>query len=177
MNNIEVEVRSFISQKEHNKLLNFFQKEAKLLKEDYQESFYFDCEEDLRIQKNNFYSKVWMKKGKIHDDSREEIEIKFDKEDFEKLEKLFFSLGFNIEIKWFRKRFQFQWDDIVVCLDYTKGYGYIIELEKMSSKEEKEKVIQYLKEKLKSLNINVTPKEVFQKKFQNYKKNWRELTS
>jgi predicted adenylyl cyclase CyaB len=177
MNNIEVEVRSFISQKEHNKLLNFFQKEAKLLKEDYQESFYFDCEEDLRIQKNNFYSKVWMKKGKIHDDSREEIEIKFDKEDFEKLEKLFFSLGFNIEIKWFRKRFQFQWDDIVVCLDYTKGYGYIIELEKMSSKEEKEKVIQYLKEKLKSLNINVTPKEVFQKKFQNYKENWRELTS
>ncbi|MDD2388098.1 MAG: hypothetical protein PHP52_15095 [Bacteroidales bacterium] len=40
-----------------------------------------------------------MKKGKIHDDSREEIEIKFDKNDFEKLETLFLSLGYNIEIK------------------------------------------------------------------------------
>ncbi len=176
MKNIEVEVRSFISKQEYEKLLKFFKKESKLLKEDYQESFYFDCEEDLRIQKNNFYSKVWMKKGKIHDDSREEIEIKFDKEDFKRLEKLFLSLGFNIEIKWFRKRFQFQWEDITVCLDYTKGYGYIIELEKMSSEKNKEKTFQYLKKKLRSLDIKITPKETFTKKFEHYKKNWRELT-
>jgi len=176
MNNIEAEVRSFVSKEQYKKLLSFFKQNAKLLKEDYQETFYFDCESDLRIQRNNFFSKIWMKKGKIHDDHREEIEIKFDKDEFEKLEKLFLSLGFNVQIKWFRKRFEFQWKDITVCLDFTKGYGYIIELEKMTSESNKEKEYENLKQKLKSLNVNITSKEEFNKKFLEYKENWRSLT-
>lgn len=174
--NIEVEIRSFISEKQYHDLLEFFKKNSKLIKEDYQETFYFDCEEDLRIQKNDFYAKIWMKKGKIHDEHREELEIKFDKSEFEKLEKLFVSLGFNVEIKWFRKRFEFKWHDITVCLDFTRGYGHIIELEKMASEEEKDAVLEELKEKFKSLKIDLTPKEEFEKKYEYYKKNWRELT-
>jgi len=175
MNNIEAEVRSFISKEQYEKLLEFFKKNAKPLKEDYQETFYFDCEQDLRIQRNNFFSKIWMKKGKIHDEHREEIEIKFGRDEFEKLENLFLSLGFNVQIKWFRKRFEFQWTDITVCLDFTKGYGYIIELEKMTSEENKAKEYENLKEKLMSLQVNITPKEEFDKKFAYYKKNWKSL--
>jgi predicted adenylyl cyclase CyaB len=118
-----------------------------------------------------------MKKGEIHDNHREELEIKFGKEEFEKLEKLFLSLGFNVQIKWFRKRFEFQWQDISVCLDFTKGYGYIIELEKMASEEDKEKEYENLKQKLESLNIHLTPKEEFDKKFLYYKENWKTLTT
>jgi len=173
--NIEVEIRSFISEQQYNSLLIFFKKNSKFIKEDYQETFYFDCKEDLRIQKNNFYSKIWLKKGKIHDDQREEIEIRFDKNEFEKLEKLFLTLGLKVEIKWFRKRFEFNWDGITVCLDFTKGYGYIIELEKICSEEEKDKELKKLKEKIATLNINITPKEEFDKKFEYYKKNWKEL--
>lgn len=173
--NIEVEIRSFISKDQYEKLLDYFKQNAKLLKEDYQETFYFDCDEDLRIQKNDFFSKIWMKKGKIHDDHREEIEIKFDKDEFEKLEKLFLSLGFNVQIKWFRKRFEFQWEDISVCLDFTKGYGYIIELEKMAADENKEREYEKLKQKLLSLNIKITPKDEFDKKFIDYKENWKSL--
>ena len=176
MENIEVEIRSFISKEEYDKLLKFFKEKAKLIKADYQESFYFDCDQDLRIQKNDFYSKIWMKKGSLHDEHREEIEIKFDKKDFKELEKLFLSLGFNVEIKWFRKRFEFEWEDVVVCLDFTKGYGYIIELEKMSSIENQEEEFKNLKQKLESLNIKITPKEEFQEKFEDYKKNWKTLT-
>jgi predicted adenylyl cyclase CyaB len=177
MNNIETEIRSFISKEQYEKLLNFFKQNAKLLKEDYQETFYFDCEQDLRIQKNDFYSKIWMKKGKIHDEHREELEIKFDKDEFEKLEKLFLSLGMNVQIKWFRKRFEFQWEDITVCLDYTKGYGYIIELEKMTTEEEKEKEYENLKIKLEELNVKITSKEEFNKQFTYYKENWKTLTT
>lgn len=175
MNNIEVEIRSFISKEQYDKLLIFFKQNAKLIKEDYQETFYFDCKQDLRIQRNNFFSKIWMKKGKIHDEHREEIEIKFDRDEFEKLERLFLSLGFKVSIKWFRKRFEYQWEDVVVCLDFTKGYGYIIELEKMSSVINKEKNYENLKQKLKSLNIEITPKEEFNKKFLYYKNNWKYL--
>lgn len=175
MKNIEVEVRSFITKGQYEKLLDFFKQNAKFLKEDYQETFYFDSDQDLRIQKNDFFSKIWMKKGKIHDDYREEIEIKFAKDDFEKLENLFLSLGFNVQIKWFRKRFEFDWGGVTVCLDFTKGYGYIIELEKMASEADKEKEYDNLKKKLESLDIKITPKEEFNKKFADYKENWKTL--
>jgi len=173
--NIEVEIRSFISKERYEQLLEFFRQNAQLNNEDYQETFYFDCEEDLRIQRNNSYSKIWMKKGEIHDDHREEIEIRFDKSEFENLENLFLSLGYNIEIKWFRNRFEYKWNDITVCLDFTKGYGYIIEFEKMCSEDMKEKEFELLKQKFKSLNIEITPKEEFNKKFQYYKENWKSL--
>jgi len=172
---IEVEARSFITKEQYEKLLDYFKENAKLLKEDYQETFYFDCEQDLRIQKNNFYSKIWMKKGKLHDNHREEIEIRFDKDNFDDLEKLFLGLGYKIAIKWFRKRIEFDWDNITVDLDFTKGYGYIIELEKMSTDEDKNKVYEILKGKLENLGIKLTPKEEFDKKFQYYKENWKNL--
>ena len=76
MNNIEVEIRSFISKEKYNELIEFFKKNAEFINEDYQETYYFDTKEDLRIQKNNYFSKIWMKKGKMHDEQREEIEIK-----------------------------------------------------------------------------------------------------
>ena len=173
--NIEVEIRSFISKEKYEELLEFFKQNSEFVKEDFQETHYFDCEQDLRIQKNNFGSKIWMKKGKIHDDAREEIEIKTNKDDFEKLGKLFNQLGNNVEIKWLRDRNQFNWQGIKVCIDYTKGYGYIIELEKMSSEENKEKALEKLKQKLKELNIALTSKEEFNEKFEDYKKNWRKL--
>lgn len=173
--NIETEIRSFVSKEKYDELLDFFRSNASLVKEDYQETFYFDCDEDLRIQRNNFFAKIWMKKGKIHDDSREEIEIQFERSEFEKLERLFLSLGYNVEIKWFRKRFEFEWDDTTVCLDFTKGYGYIIELEKMCTEDEKESVLENLKQKLESLDVEATSKEEFDRKLRSYQENWRSL--
>ena len=176
MNNIEVEIRSFLTKDKYDELIDYFKQNAKQVKDDYQETFYFDCEEDLRIQKNNYYAKVWMKKGKLHDDHREEIEIKFEKEQFDELEKLFLALKYDIEIKWFRKRLQFEWEDITVCLDDTKGFGYVIELEKMCTEENKEEEYNKLKTKLEELNVNISSKEEFKEKFEYYKNNWRELT-
>lgn len=173
--NIEAEIRTFITEEQYKNLLEYFQEHGELIKEDYQETFYFDCEEDLRIQKNDFGSKVWMKKGKLHDEHREEIEIKFSQDQFEELEKLFLALGYNTEIKWFRKRHKFKWDDTTVCIDYTKGYGYIIELEKMCDNENKEQEYEKLKQKLQSLNLEISSREHFEEKFNQYKKNWRNL--
>ncbi|MCX6765548.1 MAG: CYTH domain-containing protein [Candidatus Moranbacteria bacterium] len=173
--NIEVEIRSFISKEEYDELLKFFEERGKLISKDKQETYYFKGLWDLRIQKNNFYSKIWFKKGKIHDDFREEIEIKFDSGDFNELKKLFDALGYKVDIKWLRTRHTFRWQGITVTVDFTKGYGYIIELEKMTRRIEKEKVVKLLKGKLKMLSIRETPREVFEKKFQFYKKNWEKL--
>ncbi|MDP3882396.1 MAG: CYTH domain-containing protein [Nanoarchaeota archaeon] len=172
---IEVELRSFITKEQFDKFIELFKQNGKLVKEDNQETYYFNAKEDLRIQKNDFFSKIWMKKGKIHDEAREEIEIKCAKEDFDKLERLFLNAGFDVNIKWFRKRHEFEWEGITVCLDYTRGYGYIIEFEKMSTEDEKDNALAMLKEKFASLGIEITPREEFDKKFKEYKENWREL--
>lgn len=176
MNNIEVEIRSFISKEKYEELISHFDKIAEKLNEDYQETYYFDCPQDLRIQKNKFYSKVWLKKGKIHDESREEIEVKCKVEDFDNLEKLFLELGYKVKIKWFRTRNEYQWNDIKVCVDYSKGYGYIIELEIMCNEAEKENKLTYLKNKMDELRINLSTKEEFESKFLEYQSNWKTLT-
>jgi predicted adenylyl cyclase CyaB len=174
---IEVELRSFLSEEQYKELLDFFKKDAKEIKEDFQETYYFDSEQDLRIQKNNAGSKIWLKKGNIHDDFREEIEIRLKQDDFSKIKEIFFELGFGVDIKWLRKRNQFEWRGIKVCLDFTKGYGYIIELEKLCSEDEKEEALQELKERFQEINIVLTPKEEFNKRFEEYKQNWRQLIS
>ena len=167
--------RDLFSKEKYEELLEFFRQNARLVKEDYQETYYFDSEQDLRIQKNNAGGKIWLKKGKLHDDYREEIEIRFAREDFDKVHNLFMTLGYGIDIKWFRKRFEFDWQGVKVCLDYTKGYGYIIELEEMSDELGKEDVLKLLREKLRELGVEETSKEIFNKKFDYYKENWRNL--
>ena len=174
---VEVEVRSFVTKEKYEELLSFFRNNAEFVNEDYQETFYFDSKEDLRIQKNNFFSKIWLKKGKMHDESREEIEIKFGKSEFEKLEKLFLSVGFNVQIKWFRTRHTFKWQGVDVMVDFTRGYGYIIEIEKISEEQEKDKTLAMLKEKLEQLGIKQTPKEEFDAKFKHYKEYWQKLVA
>lgn len=172
---IEVEIRAFISKDKYQELIDYFSKNGKLTEEDEQETHYFEGDKDVRIQKAKSYSKIWMKEGKIHDDAREEIEVKTNRDDFPKLEKIFRHLGHGVEIKWFRKRHTFEWDEISVMIDYTKGYGYIIELEKITTENKKDETLLLLREKLKKLGIKETPKEVFKEKYENYKKNWKEL--
>jgi len=175
MDNIEVEIRSFITKEKYEELLEYFNTHSTKIKEDYQETFYFDSNQDLRTQKSNSYAKIWLKKGKIHDEFREEIEIKFNPEDFEKAYKIFEAIGLNTKIKWYRLRNQFDWNGIKVCLDHTKGYGHIIELEKLTNDKEKERILEELKQKLNELNITLSPKQEFEDKYKHYEQNWREL--
>ncbi|MBS3171615.1 hypothetical protein J4449_03320, partial [Candidatus Woesearchaeota archaeon] len=69
----------------------------------------------------------------------------------------------------------FKWNDINVCLDDTKGYGYILELEKISDELNKNKDLKILNKRLKELGIDLTPRDEFDKKYENYLKNWQTL--
>lgn len=174
--NIEVEVRSFISRSEYKKLEKILRKEAKFIDSVKEETVYFGVKnKDLRLRRNNNKAYIILKEGKIHDGSREEIEIRLKKEDFEKIEKLFKRLGYKDEIRWFRNRRIYKWGDLKVFLDNTKGYGLIVELEKIGTIKNKEKIHKFLEEKIKSLRIEITPKSIFEKKFKYYKNNWKKI--
>ena len=143
--------------------------------EDFQETFYFDENSNLRIQRGNDSAKLWHKSGNVHDEFMEEIEIRTKREDFGNLGKFLNKLGHEVKIKWFRKRKQFDWDGIKVCLDYTRGYGYIIEFEKIGTEGNKTQILEELKQKLNELGITLTSKEEFEKQYNYYKENWRDL--
>jgi predicted adenylyl cyclase CyaB len=174
---VECEIRSFVSDDQYARLLAFFAVSAESLGEDCQVTYYYDCPQDLRIQKNSRYAKVWLKKGELHDESREEIEVRVGQDDFERLERLFEALGYKVEIKWFRHRRSYRWQGLDVSIDDTRGFGRILELEKRTDEAGQEPAISELKTRLAELGIEQTPKQEFQSRFEHYRRNWRQLTA
>jgi predicted adenylyl cyclase CyaB len=173
--NIEVEVRSFISPIQYKSLERKLNKVARPLKKIKEETIYCG-NEDLRIRRDGNFSHLILKSGKIHDNFRNEIKIRFERADFEKLRDLFEKLGFNVDVMWFRERKIYDLKGIKVFLDKTKGYGMIIELEKFGTEQNKKKIYNDLKAKLLTLGIKeITPKKEFDKKFKYYKNNWRKI--
>ncbi|HQA96010.1 MAG TPA: CYTH domain-containing protein [Candidatus Colwellbacteria bacterium] len=175
MPQIECEIRSFIDKQKYEELIEKFKKEAEFLGERDETTYYLDVPQDLRIQRNDAYAKIWLKKGKLHDDAREEIEVRFSKEDFGKMEEMLSEIGIDPEIKWFRHRNEFLWNKIRVSVDHTKGYGYILEFERIVPAEEQEAAIADLETEMLKLGVEETPKEVFNKAFEDYKKLWPSL--
>lgn len=175
MKRFEVEVRIFISNFQYRNFEKKLKKLAKFKKEIEEETVYCG-DEHLRIRRDDKSAYLILKGGKIHQNFRKEIEIKFKKEDFEKMKELLERIGFPIKAVWLRKRMIFDWKGIKAFLDDTKGYGKILELEKIGNEKNKEKIFLELKSKLLTLGIKkITPKKVFDKKFKNYLKNWKKL--
>lgn len=173
----EVEVRSFISDAQFQELLDRFMKEGDYVGVDRQETWYFDAPYDVRIQRNDSHAKIWMKKGKMHDESREEIEVKTSREDFPVLQALFAGLGYGVNIKWFRTRHSFDWQGIRVTIDDTLGYGRVIELEKLVEESEKDRALEQLKRTMNGLGIAITPREEFDARYGWYKEHWKEAVA
>ena len=174
--NKEVEVRSFIDDLTYGKLIEYFDVNSKFIGEEEQINYYFNCKEDLRLRIiNNNKAKLVYKSGKIHDNYRDEIEVNIDYNNVSNILFILKKLNINTEIKWERYRRIYKWNDIKVCIDDNKGYGNIIELEKLVKGNE-DKVYKELYKKLKSLNIQkITTKQEFNKKFEYYKNNWKKL--
>ncbi|MDD3190298.1 MAG: CYTH domain-containing protein [Candidatus Pacebacteria bacterium] len=134
--NIEVEVRSFVDDKQFENIKNILDKSYKFVKELKEVTVYFSGEKDLRMRKNETEAFVILKEGKIHDDSRKEFEIKIGRGDFDNMIEFFRGLGYEIEIEWQRNRLEYKNDDVKILLNYTKGYGKILKIEKMAEEGE-----------------------------------------
>lgn len=171
----EVEQRSFISEEKYNELINRFKDK---LNYNAQISYYFSGEKDFRIMLTKDYIQMWLKEGKMHDDSREEHVVKLDNTNKNELLALLNCLGYNVEIKWFRKRNEMDHNGYDLTIDYTVGYGYIIEVEKRI---DDESLIEQTKKELigllNELGVDISAKEEFKNKFEDYKLNYLNYTS
>lgn len=176
MKNIEVEVRSFVDDVQFSNIKNILDRDFEFTKELREVTVYFSGEKDLRMRKNEDGAYVILKEGKIHDDFREELEIKIDKKDFNDMIKLFRSLGFEIEIEWRRSRLEYRNAEMKLLLDDTEGYGKILELEQMVEEGKEKESYEMLLGEIKKLGVKqITSKQEFNEKFEYYKKNWKDL--
>ncbi len=173
----EVGVRSLLKKEKYDELIEFFRREGEFVGEDDMETCYFDAKFDVRMQRNNSFSKVWVKGGRADGGQREETEIRFDRKDFDNLVLLFQGMGHDIQVKWLRKRHTFRWQGMDVILDYARGYGYTIELGKACEEDEREMMMFTLKQKMMSLGVQITPKEEFDRMYQYYRDNWKMIVS
>lgn len=171
---IEVEKRSFINEYLYNELLKVFKDNIKTTK---QITYYFDCDQDFRIMFMKEKIKLWLKEGIIHDDVRKEHEVLIDKKYDKTLLDMLYLLGYKVKIKWFRIRNEFMYNDINFTLDYTKGYGYIIEGEILVDNEEEiEKAKDKIEKAFANLDIVISGKEEFKTKYEDYCLNWEHYT-
>lgn len=174
--NIEVEARSFVDNEQFKNLRNSLDKNFEFVRDLEEITIYFSGEKDLRMRKNQTEAFVIMKEGKMHDDSRKELEVKIDRNDFDNMTAVFESLGYEIEIEWLRNRREYKNGDMKILLDDTRGYGKILELEKIVEEGKEDDAHKELAGKIKEFGIGeITSKEEFNEKFQYYKDNWKNL--
>jgi len=174
--NIEVETRSFIDDGPYAAIKERLDSDAGLIRDLDEVTVYFSGEKDLRMRKNANEAFVILKEGKLHDDFRDEFEVRIDRKDFDDMAELFRALGYEIEIEWHRKRLEYEAGGTKVLLDDTKGYGKILELERMAEEGQAEDTYQELLREMERFGIRqVTSKEEFNQRFEYYKHNWQKL--
>lgn len=174
---IEVEIRSIISPNQFKRLEEYFKERGKFIEKNYEETVHFSGPKDLRIRRDDHKAYLILKEGKMHDNAREELEVLVPKKDFGVLERIFISLGFEITSRWKRSRIVYKWKGIKVHLGITRGYGRIIEFEKVVSESKKEETYKKMRRAFESLKIKVTPRKEFEVKYNRYLQQWRNILS
>ena len=61
-------------------------------------------------------------------------------------------------------------------LEKTKGYGNIVELERICDSKKKGDALALLGKRLAELGVEKTPIGEFDKRYEHYRKNWKRLT-
>ena len=105
----------------------------------------------------------------------EGTEIKFGLADCSKMIEVFVALGHPVRVKWHRTRNVFIWNGIGVTVDFLKGCGYIIQLEKMADERDRLLALAELKQRMQMLHLPVGSKEEYEGKEQYYVDHWKEL--
>jgi predicted adenylyl cyclase CyaB len=107
--------------------------------------------------------------------ARIEFEAELSTLSLDALDKLLLDAGCSYQAKWSRDRKEYQFKDIVVCIDRNAGYGYLAELEKIvHTDEEAEQVKSDLREMMEELGIEELPQDRLERMFAYYNEHWPE---
>ncbi|OGD66447.1 hypothetical protein A3F08_01220 [Candidatus Berkelbacteria bacterium RIFCSPHIGHO2_12_FULL_36_9] len=173
----EIEYKFVLKSADKTRLEKFLKKsKAKLTKSETQDNWYYVApgKNDLRIRRNDKEAFLILKKGWMHDTERDEIEVKVTRPDFERLDEIFVALGYKYDTKWYRKRLEYKLKSFNITIDFNAGYGGVAEIEKVvKNNNEVEKAKKDISDFAKEVGIEPATKELFNKMYTYYKKNWK----
>ncbi len=83
--------------------------------------------------------------------------------------------GFSYLSKWSRRRKEYQYKDMTVCIDKNAGYGYLAEFEKVVHNEiDADAAKEVVKKELQDLNLEELSQDRLGRMFAHYNNHWKE---
>ncbi len=91
------------------------------------------------------------------------------------LDDLLMTAGYTYEAKWSRRREEYVYKGVAVCIDKNAGYGYLAEFETVTEDESSLPAVrEKLKELMDELGVAELPQERLARMFAHYNSNWKE---
>ena len=104
-----------------------------------------------------------------------EYEITFPNLTLDQLDQILLDSDFQYQAKWSRKREEYKYKDMTVCIDKNAGYGYLAEFEKVVTEPSMfEQVKQELRDEMSRLGVEELSQDRLERMFEYYNNNWRE---
>lgn len=173
----ELELRSFVGEDEYARVAALLPMLGVPEGPVRQVTYYLDHPIDTRVQLMARGGRVWQKLGRIHDEVRKEYEALVDRHAASALLSILGNLGHGIRIVWYRERRWVRSGELTVTLDHTVGYGRIVEVEALFSRDaDRPHAMRAVEEMLARLAVSPTPRSVFDSAFERYSREWRALT-
>lgn len=172
----EIEVKFVLGDKEKATLQEFLDSTGITPhKVETQDNFYYKAQDnlDLRIRRTDSEAFLILKKGWMHDENREEIEVRVAREDFEKLDTILTNLGYEYDTKWHRERTEYRYEAFTIVVDFNAGYGWVAEIEKVVGEGEEDAAKKDILDLAEKIGLEPTPPEVFDNMYKYYKENWQ----
>ena len=165
-NNIEVEIRGRISKEKRDKLIDFFRKNGKFIREQNRVLLDYSTflpgeglknrEKDIRLRVTNKVPEIIIKVGRwdVQNEGRKEVSVKATVGEFDKLVEVYGLLGYKKAILAIRNSMLFEYKDIEWAIVEVPGHSYYWEGEKLvNSNENKNEVCEEIRKVSKELGL------------------------
>lgn len=162
------EKKVIIPAKQIENVLEYFDKNASLKKEEKQIIFNYHTEGDLRLIVTNEYSKL------DYQDNQNKNEVYISKKYSEELIKMFSNIGISVDFKRYRTRYRYKYNDFYITIDHNYKTGNIIRFKKeVEDKNTFNDEVNYI---LNIISLSDTSLDKFQEIYGKYRSDWSELT-
>lgn len=170
-----VEKRTFINQLKYKELKSYFEENSKEKKDFNQIIYKYKSDVDFRFVFDHELAFLRLRGGFY---TKEDLIVPVALKDIKTMQLMLKNLGMHIDIKWFRHRAIYQYQNYTVTLDETYHYGYVVSIAKdISSIDEQQDAYQELERLFQQLQIPITTKEQFNDRYKFYKISWVDVAN
>lgn len=171
---VTVEKRTFISKDKFLELKQYFTEHGTSIQNHRQIIYKYRSDLDFRLIFDKDSALLRLRGARNQD---EDLIVTLMRNELDKVILMFQSLGLNIDMKWYRTRYEMNYQDYHITLDETYHYGYVVSIDySIRELSEREEALQNLTKLFETLSIPITTVEKFNDQYKYYRTNWVDFT-